>query len=91
VTVDREFPGSLSVNTDRHKVLQVLISLVSNAKYAMDGQQDRRMIITIGQENRFAFIRAKDAGSGVSPANPSRRSSHAASRRSRRAMVSGCI
>ena len=35
---------------DRHKVLQILINLLRNAKYAMDAQngRDKRLVIRVG-------------------------------------------
>jgi signal transduction histidine kinase len=37
VTIRREYDPALVIHTDRHKLLQILINLISNAKYAVNG------------------------------------------------------
>ncbi len=47
VTVQRQFEKGLIVKSDRHKVIQILINLISNAKYAIHDarQQQGEMVI----------------------------------------------
>ena len=49
VTLDRDFAAVPLVRVDRHKVLQILINLIRNAKYALDDSQraDKRLTIRI--------------------------------------------
>jgi PAS domain S-box-containing protein len=73
VRVIREFdPATPPVIVDRHKVLQVLINLFGNAKYAMDAQgaAEKRLSIRIGPtaEGRVQ-IAVTDNGIGIPPEN----------------------
>jgi signal transduction histidine kinase len=60
---------------DRHKVLQILVNLLRNAKYALDEQApaDKRLEIHIGRaaEGNVA-IRVRDNGVGIAPENLTR-------------------
>jgi signal transduction histidine kinase len=73
VQVIREYDANLPrVNVDRHKVLQILINLIRNAKYAMDAgnPNDKRFVarIELGADGMVA-IRLRDNGVGISPEN----------------------
>jgi signal transduction histidine kinase len=65
--IDRDVPA---VCVDRHKVLQILINLLSNAKYAMDANvlSDRRLVIRVEvvPPDRVKII-VRDNGVGISP------------------------
>ena len=59
VTVHREFGEVPQINVDKHKVLQILVNLVRNAKYACDdsGRSDKHITLRIarcssGREHR---------------------------------------
>jgi len=72
IQVVRQFAPNLPpVCVDRHKVLQILINLLRNAKHAMDGVDDNRkqMIITVamGSADMVSII-IRDNGMGI-PAN----------------------
>lgn len=73
IRVVREFAPDLpSICVDRHKVLQILINLLRNAKHAMEGLDDddrKRMIISIGliSSDQIAVV-VRDYGIGI-PAN----------------------
>src|SRR5690606_11687221 len=78
VTVQRELDDSLRVQTDSHKVLQILINLVSNAKYAMSSTERVDRILTVrteietnGDEKHVSII-VSDNGEGIAPENLSR-------------------
>ena len=65
----REFePGLPTVCVDRHKVLQILINLLRNAKHAMEGldRDAKRMVIRLGRAgpNRVR-ISVRDNGIGI--------------------------
>jgi predicted ATPase/signal transduction histidine kinase len=68
VTVTRELNGSRRVRVDRHKVLQILINLISNAKYSLDGmpEGERRMRVRLLLEGDIARIQVVDSGVGIS-------------------------
>ncbi len=73
IQVVREIdPETPSVCVDRHKVLQILINLLRNAKYAMDKQNadGKRLIIRLAPAPpAHARITVCDNGIGISPEN----------------------
>jgi signal transduction histidine kinase len=83
IDVVREFADNTPpVRVDRHKVLQILINLLRNAKYAMDAQsaksgQAKRLVVRVG----VAFpdrvkITIADNGVGIDPENLTRIFNH---------------
>lgn len=76
IEVSREYSDPLPrVNVDRHKVLQILINVLRNAKYALDtGNPDnKRLVVRVEPtaDGRVA-IRVRDNGMGISAENLSR-------------------
>ncbi|MGH8092378.1 MAG: PAS domain S-box protein [Chthoniobacterales bacterium] len=75
VVVERRFSPSPAVHVDRHRVLQILINLLRNAKYALDDVQrlDKRITITIApsQQNTVCVV-VSDNGIGISQENLAR-------------------
>lgn len=71
VEIVREFSPSPKVAADRHKVLQILINLVQNAKQAVsvDGVARRRIVIRITTQDESVFIAVSDSGVGIAPEN----------------------
>ncbi len=71
VHVRREFEEVPRIFVDRHKVLQILINLISNAKYAVDGaaQIHKEMKVRINREGEMAAIAIIDNGIGIAPEN----------------------
>jgi PAS domain S-box-containing protein len=72
IQVVREFDEATSaVSLDRHSVLQILINLISNAKYAMDAQpsDEKRLVIRIGASPDRVKISVSDNGVGIAPEN----------------------
>jgi C4-dicarboxylate-specific signal transduction histidine kinase len=67
----REFAGNIPpVRVDRHKVLQILINLLRNAKYAMDGQSGRakRLVVRVAMASPDRVrITIADNGVGIAP------------------------
>jgi signal transduction histidine kinase len=65
----REFDeGTPKVCVDRHKVLQILINVLRNAKHAMDGKnkQEKRMVIRVGTAAPGRVrITVRDNGVGI--------------------------
>jgi PAS domain S-box-containing protein len=72
VQVIREFSPVPPLMVDKHKVLQILVNLIRNAKYALDDgdRSDKRMILRIAPADagtvKFSVI---DNGVGIQPEN----------------------
>jgi PAS domain S-box-containing protein len=79
VEVVREFAEVPLVLVDRHKVLQVLINLIRNAKYAVSesGRRDKRITVCIDANgDRRVKIAVIDNGIGIAPENVARIFAH---------------
>ncbi len=72
ITIVREFAPVPPVTVDKHKVLQILINLMRNAKYAMDEAPEMEKRLTIGlscRTNGRVAITITDNGIGIAPEN----------------------
>jgi PAS domain S-box-containing protein len=73
IEVVREFADNTpTVHVDRHKVLQILINLLRNAKYAMDAQigHTKRLVVRVGMASPDRVkITIADNGIGIAPEN----------------------
>jgi len=72
VTIVREFADTPPVAVDKHKVLQILVNLIRNAKYAMDEQGGQQKVLTLGirpRTERTLTITVRDNGIGIAPEN----------------------
>jgi signal transduction histidine kinase len=79
VKVIRQFEAVPLLMLDKHKVLQILINFIRNAKYALDEctQNEKRLVITIAKTNKdCVMIRVEDNGIGIPPENLTRIFSH---------------
>jgi C4-dicarboxylate-specific signal transduction histidine kinase len=79
VTLVRQFETVPSLTIDKHKVLQILINSIRNAKYALDEctQNEKRLVITIARtEGECVMVRVEDNGIGIPPENLTRIFSH---------------
>jgi signal transduction histidine kinase len=75
VTVVRDFIDQPVVTVDKHKVLQILVNLLRNAKYAMDelGPQEKRLVVGVKlNEQGRVLISVRDNGIGIAPENLTR-------------------
>jgi PAS domain S-box-containing protein len=84
VQVVRQFSDVPLVTVDKHKVLQILVNLVHNAKYALDKspRPDKRLTIGIHTNgDRRLKITVSDNGIGIPPENLTRIFSHGFSTR----------
>jgi signal transduction histidine kinase len=75
VQVRREFEETPPILTDKHRVLQILVNLIRNAKYALDdsGRPDRLMTLRIGGDgDGHVKIQVSDNGVGIPPENLAR-------------------
>jgi len=85
VKVIRQFEDVPSLTIDKHKVLQILINFIRNAKYALDecSQDEKRLVISIAKtDGESVMIRVEDNGIGIPPENLTRIFSHGFTTRS---------
>lgn len=73
-----EFSPTPPVRVERHKVLQILINVIRNAKYALDasGRPDRRLVLRTEQAGRMVRMVVTDNGVGIPPENITKIFSH---------------
>ncbi len=78
VRVLRDFQDVPAINVEKHKILQILINLLRNAKYACDesGRADKLLTVRVAQENGSLKISVVDNGVGIPPENLNRIFSH---------------
>jgi PAS domain S-box-containing protein len=78
VTLHRDFGEAPPINVDKHKVLQILVNLVRNAKYACDdsGRSDKIITLRIAAVPAGVRIMVQDNGIGIPPQNMSRLFQH---------------
>jgi signal transduction histidine kinase len=79
VTVVRRFEEVPPIMVDKHKVLQILINLIRNAKYALDetNQNEKRLTVAIAPAGADrVMVRVEDNGIGIPPENLTRIFSH---------------
>ena len=76
--VVRDFQADPTINVERHKVLQVLVNLIRNAKYACDdsGRPDKKLTVRIQQTNDRIQLAVIDNGVGIPPENLTRIFAH---------------
>jgi predicted ATPase/signal transduction histidine kinase len=69
INIIREFSTPCRVRVDKHKVLQILINLISNAKNAMSALPSgtRNLHVRLVLEGGKALIQVMDNGMGISP------------------------
>lgn len=71
VQVVKEFADVPPVTVEKHKVLQILVNLIRNAKYACDesGRADKQMTVRVAQQDGHIRIAVIDNGVGIAPEN----------------------
>jgi two-component system NtrC family sensor kinase len=70
VTVERKLADVPPVVTEKHKVLMILVNLISNAKYAMDGVREEERVLTVSLERTatgWLHLEVRDKGVGIAP------------------------
>lgn len=74
----RDYQARPVVTTDKHKVIQILINLVRNAKYACDesGRADKKIIVRTTAVEKGVNIAVIDNGVGIPPENLDRIFTH---------------
>lgn len=78
VRVIREYGPVTPISTDKHKVLQILINVVRNAKDACDesGRSDKQIIVKVAESEDRVRISIIDNGVGIQPENLTRIFNH---------------
>lgn len=73
---DYQFKPILTI--ERHKLMQILVNLIRNAKYACDdgGRPDKKIIVRLTQHNDRLRIAVIDNGIGIPPENLTRIFAH---------------
>jgi signal transduction histidine kinase/HAMP domain-containing protein len=71
VEVIREFEEVPPLNVEKHKILQILVNLVRNAKYACNesGRADKRLTMRVANGDGRVKISVIDNGVGIPPEN----------------------
>lgn len=79
VTLVREFDDAPRITVDRHKVIQILVNLLQNAKQACEqtSPDERRVVVRISKlGNSGVSIKVTDNGSGIPAENLTKIFSH---------------
>ena len=77
IEIERDFQSSPVVCCDKHKVLQILVNLLSNAKDAVLEKMDERHIrLTVKEEQGRVVIEVADNGVGISEETKSKMFRH---------------
>ncbi len=78
VNLDRDYAEVPPMITDRHKILQILVNLLSNAKYALEhAGPDKRVMVRVRSNSPDGVtIQVSDNGIGIPQENLSRMFQH---------------
>jgi PAS domain S-box-containing protein len=79
ILVVREYEEVPVISVDKHKILQILVNLIRNAKYAIDAaaKREKRVTIVIRMtERKMVELSVTDNGIGISPENLTKIFSH---------------
>jgi PAS domain S-box-containing protein len=78
IVLVREYAETPVISVEKHKVLQILVNLIRNAKYACDesGRKDKQIRLKISQRDQWVCIAVIDNGIGIPPENRTRIFNH---------------
>ena len=79
IQIVREFSEVPELSLDRHKLMQILVNLVQNARQACAGstQAHAQIWVRIGMASaKFVYVEVRDNGVGIAPENLNRIFSH---------------
>ena len=78
VALVRDYTDEPVLSIDKHKVLQVLVNLIRNAKYACDesGRKDKQIRLQVSKREQWINIVVVDNGVGIPPENLTRIFNH---------------
>lgn len=71
VSIVRNYLAEPTITVEKHKVLQILVNLIRNAKYACDesGRAEKKITVEISEVNSHARVAVIDNGVGIPPEN----------------------
>ena len=74
VVLIREYTDDSVLSIEKHKVLQILVNLIRNSKYACDdsGRKDKQIRLKISKHDQWVSIAIIDNGVGIPPENLTR-------------------
>jgi signal transduction histidine kinase len=74
IHVIRDYQPVPPMLVDKHKVLQILINLISNAKYALENHSSsgKTLTVRVWQQDNFVCVSVMDNGVGIAPENLTR-------------------
>ncbi len=78
IEIVREFEPSPAIPLEKHKVLQILVNLMRNAKHALmeSGRDDMRLTVRIVRHDGGVAVSVSDNGVGIAPENATRIFAH---------------
>lgn len=78
IEVIRDYQAEPTFTVEQHKVLQILVNLIRNAKYACDesGRTDKQLTLRVTETDDQIRISVIDNGVGIAPENLARIFSH---------------
>jgi signal transduction histidine kinase len=78
IKIVREFSASPAILVDRHKILQILVNLIRNAKHACDdsGRSDKQIVVRLEATDQLVRVSVGDNGVGIAPENLTRIFNH---------------
>jgi len=78
VVLSRDFEDVPPIQVDKHKVLQILVNVIRNAKYACDEAKagERRVTVRVRAANDSVLISVIDTGVGIPKENLNRIFNH---------------
>ena len=78
IEIIREYGDAPPASLEKHKVMQILVNLISNAKHALIDHEctDRRLKLRTGCREGRIFVSVIDSGVGIAPENVTRVFAH---------------
>lgn len=78
VVVEKAFEEVPLIFTERHKILQILVNLISNAKYALSGSSTtiRKITLIVRVDTEYILAQVCDNGVGIPPESISKIFAH---------------
>jgi PAS domain S-box-containing protein len=78
IEVIRDYGEVPPVPMEKHKVIQILVNLIRNAKHALNdgGREQKRLAIGVARHNGGVAVTVTDNGVGIAPENISRIFAH---------------
>ena len=72
IAIERGIKGSVDVPIDRHRILQIFVNLIANARdsiaaHAKNEPSERKIGIAVDTDGGWLQIAVEDTGGGISP------------------------